>query len=254
MQFYSNMRYASNEISYKISSCPLQKQNDMTEAFNLLEVQTLLKFNEVPTSEDISITCQDTNVFQNDMFIAGEGGVKKVIQLRDFNIIMSGEILLIRNSECPKPNVALHELLHALGFKHSSNPGNIMYNVSECSQTISRDMIDKINLLYSVPSKPDFIVEDVSASLKGRFLNVNLSLVNAGFQDAGESVISIYAGKDKVKEMDIPALGVGQGEIITLENIFVPQIGVEEITVSSETSFDEISKENNNVKLKIQND
>jgi hypothetical protein len=254
MQFYSNMRYPSNEISYKISDCTLQKENDMTEAFRIVENLTSLKFRPVLNNQEISITCQEKNRFDNDMFVAGEGGATKIIQSRNFNIILEGEILLIRNSECPKPNVAMHELFHALGFTHSSNPDNLMYNISSCGQTISNDMIDEINRLYMTPSEPDLIVENVYASMKGRFLSLNLSLVNIGLKAYDESKIVVYAEDNVIKEMDIPALDIGQGEIISFENIFVPQIGVKEITISAETSFVEIDKENNKIKLEIKND
>jgi hypothetical protein len=254
MQFYPNMRYPSNEISYKISDCTLQKENDMTEAFRIVENLTSLRFKSVLNNQEISITCQETNRFDNDMFVAGEGGATKIIQSRNFNIILEGEILLIRNSECPRPNVAMHELFHALGFTHSSNPDNLMYNVSSCGQTISNDMLDEINKLYLTPSEPDLIVENVYASMKGRFLSLNLSLVNIGLKACDESKIVVYAEDSVIKEMDIPALDIGQGEIISFENIFVPQIGVKEITVSAEASFVEIDKENNKIKLEIKND
>jgi len=58
MQFYPNMRYASNEISYQISNCILQKENDMTNAFAIVENLTSLKFKPVLNDEEISITCQ----------------------------------------------------------------------------------------------------------------------------------------------------------------------------------------------------
>ena len=254
MQFYPNMRYASNEISYQISNCILQKENDMTNAFAIVENLTSLKFKSVLNNEEISITCQETNRFENDMFVAGEGGATKIIQSKNFNIILQGEILLIRNSECFKPNIALHELFHSLGFKHSANPSNLMYNITNCDQTISNDMIDQINKLYSTESNPDLILENVSAIMKGRFLSINFSVINGGLNKAGESKLLIYAGKSVVKEMDILPLEIGQGEIIRLENVFVPQINVKNITLFVETSFLEIDKGNNVINLEIKND
>jgi len=254
MQFYPNMRYASNEISYKISNCILQKENDMTNAFAIVENLTSLKFKPVLNNEEISITCQETNRFENDMFVAGEGGATKIIQSKNFNIILQGEILLIRNSECFKPNIALHELFHSLGFKHSANPSNLMYNITDCDQTISNDMIDQINKLYSTESNPDLIIENVSAIMKGRFLSINFSVINGGLNKAEESKLLIYAGKSVIKEMDILPLEIGQGEIIRLENVFVPQINVKNITLFVETSFLEIDKGNNVINLEIKND
>jgi len=188
------------------------------------------------------------------MFVAGEGGATKIIQSKNFNIILQGEILLIRNSECFKPNIALHELFHSLGFKHSANPSNLMYNITDCDQTISNDMIDQINKLYSTESNPDLILENVSAIMKGRFLSINFSVINGGLNKAGESKLLIYAGKSVVKEMDILPLEIGQGEIIRLENVFVPQINVKNITLFVETSFLEIDKGNNVINLEIKND
>jgi hypothetical protein len=254
MQFYPNMRYSSNEISYRISDCTLQKENDMATAFAIVQNLTTLKFIPVSAGEEISVTCQEKNRFENDMFVAGEGGVTKIIQSRNFNIILQGEILLIRTSECPRPNVAIHELFHALGFKHSANPSNLMYNITDCDQTISNDIVEEINRLYLTQSAPDLVVENVSAVMKGRFLSVNLSVVNGGLKEAGESKVVIYAGNSAVKNMNILPLEIGQGELITFENIFVPQIGVEDITVSAESSFKEIDKENNKIKLKIKSD
>jgi len=76
---------------------------------------------------------------------------------------------LLRKSSCSTPNIAIHELLHALGFKHSSNPENIMYHITQCEQNISKDMIDYINELYAIPSLPDLKLHNTSAKLKGDF-------------------------------------------------------------------------------------
>ena len=58
------------------------------------------------------------------LFIAGEGGPSNITKSGDFSVITHGSILLIKESKCERPNIAIHELLHALGFDHSENPNN----------------------------------------------------------------------------------------------------------------------------------
>ena len=43
MQFYKNLRYQYLDISYEIIDCPLQKRDNMLEAFNLVSENTILK-------------------------------------------------------------------------------------------------------------------------------------------------------------------------------------------------------------------
>ena len=251
MQFYPNMRFPSNDISYKISDCNLQKENDMQYAFENMANITLLRFYPVLTNEEISITCQEKNRYDNGMFVAGEGGPINITVARNFDIITKGEILLIKNSNCPNPNVATHELLHVLGFKHSTNPNNIMYNVTDCGQTISNDVIQLINELYSTPSYPDLILENVSGIMKGRFLEINFSVMNGGFRDSAEFNVTIYAGDKLVEKVDLQALQIGYGRFISMENIWVPQMNVNKITINADSYFEEITKENNKVILEI---
>ena len=54
-------------------------------------------------------------------FIAGEGGPTNITVSGKYNVITHGSILLIRESRCSIPTIAIHELLHVLGFKHSNN-------------------------------------------------------------------------------------------------------------------------------------
>ena len=251
MQYYPNMRYSDSSISYKISNCSLAKQNEMQNAFTIIENKTNLIFYPTNNNEQISITCEDKNRIENDMFVAGEGGPTNIIVSGNFYVITKGEILLIRNSDCPQPNVAIHELLHSLGFKHSTNPNNIMYNITNCDQVIGDDTLTLINQLYSFKSYPDLTFENVSGFMNGRFLNINLTIINEGLNDAPESTLIIYADNSIVKEINLDALRIGEGMVINLGNIFVPQINFNEINLEINSTFNEITKENNKLNLKM---
>ena len=162
MQFYENLRYSDSKISYHISDkCTLQKKADAERAFEILENKTILDFYPVNSNEEILITCESKEKIKEDYFVAGEGGPVNISRAGQFNVIYTGQILLIRQSECPNPNIALHEILHALGFGHSSNKNNIMYEISECSQTLGDDIPRFIDELYSIPSHPDLAFEEV---------------------------------------------------------------------------------------------
>lgn len=252
MQYYPNMRFASKEISYRIFNCPLQKEDDMQSAFEIMSNVTSLKFNPVQNNEKILVTCEEKERYdEGGLFIAGEGGPTNITMARNFNVILGGEISLIKKSDCPKPNVAIHELLHVLGFRHSNNPNNILYNITNCDQTLSNDVINLINEVYSVPSYPDLILENVSGMMNGRFLDINLSVINGGLNDAKESKVLIYAEDKIVEEIELPSLKIGSGRLIYTKNIWIPQLNVKELMVIINSDFDEITKENNNATLEI---
>jgi len=250
-QFYPNMRFPSSAISYRISNCPLQKTDDMKYAFGIVEQMTILSFYPVESNEEISVTCQDIDIVKNGMFTAGEGGPTNITVSGEFNVISRGYILLIKESNCQRPNIALHELFHVLGFGHSSNPENIMYNFSSCDQTIGEDMIQTINTLYAVPSLPDLKFGDVSAVMSGRFLNINVTVINEGLVDAGSSTVVIYADGKVLKEISIESLEVGQGIITMIQNLFVSQFNVKKLELVINDNFYEISKDNNRMELEI---
>ena len=251
MQFYLNMRFPESRISYKIDDCTLQKQDDMKRAFNIVEDLTDLDFYPTTSNEEIYVTCSSTNKFEGGMFIAGEGGPTNITKGNDLNVIFQGTILLIKDSKCSEPNVALHELFHVLGFNHSENSNNIMYYVSKCRQEISDDMVDLINELYSIPSYADLSFEDVSANMNGKYLNTNFTIRNYGLKDTTSSKLKIYADGKEIKSIDIHPLEIGYGRSISLTNVFISQLNVNELEFLIETSFPELDKENNKIILEI---
>jgi hypothetical protein len=252
MQFYPNMRFPDSSITYKISSdCPSDKSSDMLTAFQELSDITNLTFHAVDSNEEVSITCSNQVVQEGGLFTAGEGGPTKVIAGDKFNVIFSGEILLLRPSGCEKPQIAAHELLHVLGFKHSLNEYNIMYNVTNCLQTIGEDIPVLLNELYSYPSLPDLAFENASAQMHGRYLDVNMSVVNEGLADSQPATVDIYADGNLLKEFSLDGIKIGEGTIISFSNIFVAQISVSQLELVVNYNYNELEKNNNNLTLEI---
>lgn len=251
MQFYENMRFPTSEISYRIYDCPLQKKDDMLRAFDMIENVTILEFYEVSSGEEIFVTCDSKNKIEEGLFIAGEGGPTNITKTDNFNVIFQGQALLIKESKCSKPNIAIHELLHVLGFKHSENPNNIMYYLSKCRQTIGEDIINLINELYSTPSYSDLSFENVSAVMHGKYLNTNISIRNNGLKDSEKTKIIIYADGKFVKEVDLGVIKIGYGRTISLTNLLIKQINVNQLEFFINSDFNELDKDNNKVILEI---
>jgi len=251
MQFYPNMRYSDSKISYKIENCTLQKKQDMEQAFEILSNQTLLNFYRISSDPEISVYCDSRNRIEKGLFIAGEGGPTNISLTNNFNVILNGQILLIKDSQCAQPNIALHELLHTLGFAHSSNPNNIMYAVSKCKQTIGLDIIEMINFLYSYPSYPDLTIENISAVMSGRSLDAKLNIKNYGLKDSEDFKILIYADEKLLKEIEMEPLEIGYGRIVSLEKILVTKIKIDQLRFLIKYDFEELDKEDNSVVLEI---
>lgn len=252
MQFYPNMRFPESRISYRVDEkCPLKKKNDMEDAFGIVQRITVLDFYPVDKNEQVIVTCDERRIFDEGLFVAGEGGPTKIIAGSRFNVILNGSILLVQESKCENPNIAIHELFHVLGFNHSLNPSNIMYNITKCSQTIGDDIPRFINEIYSVPSFSDLDFANVSASMEGRYLNLNMTVRNIGLKDSEKAEIKIYADDRVIKEIDLNPIKLGEGRIITLKNIWISRINVEELEFIIDTDFNELEKENNKIKLKI---
>lgn len=251
IQFYPNMRFPDTKISYRIESCSLQRKNDMEWAFDIIEEKTVLEFHPVEDNEQIIITCDEADKNQGKYFIAGEGGPTNITVSGELNVIEAGKILLLKDSDCERPNIAIHELLHVLGFDHSENQKNIMYEISRCDQVISEDIINFINNIYSSPSNPDLLFENAYASMHGKYLDINFSIRNNGLAKSEDSVVKVIVDGKEVEDIDIPSIGIGEGRRVSIVNIWVKQIDVENIEFFIENDFEELNKINNKVSFKI---
>lgn len=253
MQFYENLRYPNKEISYKIEDCTLQKEDNMITAFDIIENRTILSFYRTSKNEEILVTCENKIKAEERFFIAGEGGPTNITRTSNFNVITHGGILLLRDSKCQNPNIAIHELLHALGFDHSPNPNNIMYNISKCNQIIGDDLITTINTIYSIESKADLSLSNVSAIMHGRYLDFNVSIRNNGLKDSETTTLKIYADDKIIKEIQIDPMEIGYGLTLSLTNVLILKISVNEIIFNISSNFEELDKKNNIIKLEIKN-
>jgi len=251
MQFYPNMRYPESMISYKIYNCPLKKKNDMEQAFYTLSNTTMLKFYPVNFNEEISVTCESKERIEGGLFIAGEGGPTNITQTSLFNIITHGKILLIKESDCPRPNIAIHELLHALGFDHSDNPNNVLHNITNCDQTIGQDTINVIKKIYSTSSYSDLAIINASASIDGRYLNIEANLRNNGLAKSSQSEMLIYADDNLAKNLTLDEMQFGYGLKITLKNIWVSNAKIQTVKIQINSHSEELNKENNQITLRI---
>lgn len=250
MQFHDFMRYPNKNISFRIENCSIAKNDEMLRSFEWIENKTVLSFYEVEENEEISVTCEDIIVEgERGAFIAGEGGVTNVVVTKNFNVILNGKVLLLRESQCPDPIVGTHELLHALGFDHSDNPQNIMYPTVRCGQTIGDDLEKHIDYLYSFESLPDLSLGNVSAKMVGRNLDLNVSVRNDGLKLSRDATIITFADGKKVNEFELGPIELGTGKIVTLQNIRILQPKIEEIKILIEHDYPELNKKNNRVRL-----
>lgn len=224
-QYYSNMRFAKRNISYFIQQeCSNEKQINVYNSMLRLEKETgVMSFYSTDKNNAmIEIQCNEYEEEPNpgEYFIAGEGGPTEVINSTKFNIITKGKVLLFYKTEdCPSYSVEFHELLHVLGFEHSSNEKSIMYNISSCEQEITSDIIDELKRLYSIPEIADLYFSKLEAVKTGIYLNFNLEVMNAGLGKVDSLNIEIYGDDKFVKSFNLSSIDIGQGRYLEVENV-----------------------------------
>ncbi|MEK6925467.1 MAG: CARDB domain-containing protein [Nanoarchaeota archaeon] len=253
-QFYENMRYPSNEINYNIAeSCPENKKTKMEEAFSILEEKTVLEFNHTSESNAaLKILCSDVSpqAEEENHFIAGEGGPSRVINSTLYSVILEGKVALYREGSCNNANVAIHELLHALGFDHNNDENSILYPTLACDQVIDEEIIDSINELYEISSAPELAFEELTATKSGRYVNFHMEVINKGLIQANNVKVAIYADDEFVDNFELNSISVGAKKIIDVENLKIDLNAKSiEFVIDYENQIPEILEDNNRVKL-----
>ncbi|MBX4211999.1 matrixin family metalloprotease [Candidatus Pacearchaeota archaeon] len=253
LQFYPNMRYRDSTITYYIEpACDESKSRSAAASFDILSQRTVLNF--IPSSQnpEIRILCSQIAPGSKEQghFVAGEGGPSEIINTSSYSVIFTGKVALYRSEKCDTPHIALHEILHALGFDHIQDPHSVMYPITSCDQELDQSIVDEINRLYSIPSKADLGIEHVNANTTGRYLNFDITLGNFGLKDASGVKLSVSAGDNLVREFDLYELPIGTRKFLNVENVRI-QKDAPVITFSLSSSDGEISYGNNNVTLSL---
>tara|TARA_Y100000310_G_C20690305_1_gene821774 strand:+ start:3532 stop:4470 length:939 start_codon:yes stop_codon:yes gene_type:complete len=257
--FAENMRFNHNLISFYIEpDCSEDRNQKMKEAFAIFhEEMNIISFYETQKGNaDILVGCSREYVdTDNGMFIAGEGGPSQYLNGTLFNPILEGKITLYQKSECSSyPVVELHELLHVFGFNHINNQNSLMYNVSNCDQRITSDMIDTINSLYSIEPLPDIFIDSVSTTKRRYYIDFNISIKNKGLVDAGEVKLIVSTESDEIKEFELEDVSIFTTRTLVVQNLKLPSRSDKEITfnVSLKDNGEEIDLANNVVVMIVE--
>ncbi len=258
-QFYPNMKFNHNLISYNINpDCDENKKARMTEAFNELAGRVgVIGFTPVEENPDIEVSCSEQSKpsISEDYFIAGEGGAREIIKTGRFNVITSGVILLYDNSEgvkCGWPNVELHELLHVFGFGHSGDKDSLMYSyLKSCSQKLDEEIITDLKELYSEENLADLYFEGAEAVKKGKYLDFNVTIRNSGDVGAENVILSVLDNGEKLKDFDLNDIPFGASVIFNVAYLELRSRSSDNIrlVIDAGNSIREFDKENNIAEL-----
>ncbi len=254
-QFYPNMKFNHNSISYKIdSACSQEKRDRMISAFNELSFKvSAIDFYEVLTTPDIEVLCSEyIKQTPGDYFIAGEGGAKEIIQTGRYNIITEGIVLLHGNPhefyKCDWPNIEFHELIHVFGFDHSADKNSLMYPyLNSCDQKLDVSIINTLKDLYSEENLPDLYFKELNVAKKGIYLDFNLTVKNSGAIDAKDVSFDVLDDGQLVKTFDLGDLIFGGGMRIEIQNLKLIHKNPDEISfvIDGNNLIKEIDEKNN---------
>lgn len=254
LQFYPNMRFRTNSLTYNIASdCDNEKTRRLVLAFEIISNETkILAFSQsLDNNADILVSCSK-NAYQKGerVFMSGEGGPTKIIELSPYPLILQGRVILYNQDDCDYPITEIHELFHVFGFEHISNSKMIMYPYLNCKQRLNPDLINKLIELYSIEAKTEIIFSNVSVIGFLNYVNISFQVKNEGLANAENVIFEVYAGDVKVYDENFGEMNSGTGQEFKLSNLEVPK-DEKEINLLVKTDSKEYNKENNLIKVQI---
>jgi hypothetical protein len=263
-QFYPNMKFNHNRISYAIeSACDDDKKQRMRRAFNeIQESVSAITFFESQNFDDaeIQIICSEhsRDEIKEEYFVAGEGGAKEIVPTGRFNIVLNGVIYLYERKnfalKCDYPNIEVHELLHVLGFNHSESKKSIMYYLLEsCDQVLDDSIITELRRLYALENLPDLYFENFTVIKKGRYLDFNVTVKNSGSVPVDGASFSIIEENEELETYPLERVTFGGGITIQTTNFRLSSRNPEHIqfVLDKENKIKEIDEKNNIALIKL---
>jgi hypothetical protein len=94
-----------------------------------------------------------------------------------------------------------------------------MYNISDCSQQLDKEIIDNIKNLYTINNLPDLYFEEFNTTNNYDYLSFNAKILNKGLKEAKKTSLIIYSGNNKVNSFDLGDINYGEGKIVNVEDL-----------------------------------
>lgn len=252
-QFYPNMRFVDNDISYSLEeACSKIRREDIKKALGILEENTVLRFYELEEGAEIHFYCSQLppNSENKNHFIAGEGGPTEIINTTRFAVILSAQVSLYRPEQCEEPKIALHEILHALGFDHNRDKTSIMFEFTDCNQKLDSYIVDDLNQMYSIPSKADLSIEKIDAEISSRSVDFKVVALNGGLKNVRNATLEVWADNELIREFEVGEVKIGTRKFLNVENLRIPGSSKRIVfVVSSYPVIEELTNDNNQVEF-----
>ena len=255
IQFYPNMRFNHNNISYFVLDCSDEKITRLERAFSIINNETqIISFYEAENEKeaDIRVGCTK-NSFQTEenTFVAGEGGPTSFMRLEPYSIIIKGKVVLYKEESCDYPITELHELFHVFGFDHVNKSDTIMYPYVDYKQKIDPELISMIKAIYSIEPKAELYFSNVSSIKRGIYLDYTLEVNNDGLIDAKNVKLDINSDKGKVESSKLKNLGYGTGQKLWTTNMKLPSLDVKKIIFRISSDTPEYNTDNNVIEVSL---
>jgi hypothetical protein len=259
VQFEQGMRFNHNDLTYSyVSRCSQDKIHKMSLAFDIIENSTgIITFREVSGEDaDILLSCSKDRITEDGhIFITGEGGPSKFLNLSLYPLIIQGEIMLYedlyrqRRAQCDEPIVEIHELLHVFGYDHIDNKSSVLYPYFSCDQILDENIVNDLIGIYSKEPKAELYFKSVNAVKAGPYLNFNVNIANEGLVDSEGVVLEVYGDGKKQKEFELNDIKPGVVTTFSIENLRLSSRTISEIEFRIRGEVEEYGLENNAAKL-----